>query len=67
MRADERQAGAAYTYAWWLTGDDDAAVGAIRAAFGRLAEAGEGDGPPLTVLMRGVRAHVGDLRPMCPA
>lgn len=67
MRADERQAGAAYTYAWWLTGDDDAAVRALEAAFARLADSAERDASALTVLMQGVRAHLGDLRPMCPA
>ena len=67
MRADERQASAAYTYAWWLTGDDDAAVAAIRAAFTRLEAADERGERPLTVLMQGVRAHLGDVRPMCAA
>ena len=67
MRADERQAAAAYTYAWWLTGDDDAAVAAIRAAFTRLTSADERGERPLTVLMQGVRDHIGDVRPMCPA
>ena len=67
MRADERQAGAAYTYAWWLTGDDDAAVAALRAAFTRLDAADERGERPLTVLMQGVRAHLGEVRPMCAA
>lgn len=67
MRADERQTAAAYTYAWWLTGEDDVAVAAIRAAFDRLGSADERGERPLTVLMQGVREHLGDVRPMCPA
>lgn len=66
MRPDERQAGAAYTYAWWLTGDDDAAVAAIRASVASLADAGADD-DPLSALVRGVRAHVGEEHPMCAA
>ena len=67
MRADERQAAVAYTYAWWLTGDDDAAAIALREALQAPDPPDDGDESRLAALVGGVRAHLGDLRPMCPA
>ena len=66
MRADARQAAVAYTYAWWLTGDDDAATGALRQALARPDPAGD-DADVALALLQGVREHLGDAAPMCPS
>ena len=65
MRADERQAAVAYAYAWWMTGDDDAAGTALREALAAHAPRG-GEGVAVA-LARGIRRHLGDLRAMPPA
>ena len=65
MRADERQAAVAYAYAWWMTGDDDAAATALREAL-RSPDPGGGEAVEVA-LARGVRRHLGDLRAMPPA
>ena len=65
MRADERQAAVAYAYAWWMTGDDEAAGTALREALAAPAPVGGEDVP--VALARGVRRHLGDLRAMPPA
>lgn len=70
MRADERQAARAYAYAWWMTGDEDAAGTALGAGLA-TPEPDEpderDDSARLVVLMQGVRAHLGDLRTMPPS
>lgn len=66
MRADERQAAAAYAYAWWMTGDDDAAAAALRHAIGAPDPAEDSDEARLVALMSGVRGALGDARPMPP-
>lgn len=67
MRADERQAAAAYAYAWWMTGDEDAASTALGAALAN-PEPGEADeSERLAMLMTGVRDALGALRTMPPS
>jgi hypothetical protein len=54
----------AYTYAWWLTGEEHAAEAAVRAAAGRVPAA---NGEHLPALLAGVRAAAIAARTMCPA
>ena len=65
MRPDERQAAVAYTYAWWLTGDDEAATTAVQEAI-RTVEAGSDD-DLVVALVAQVRERLDDVRSMCPA
>lgn len=58
---------AAWSYAWWLTGDEEAATAAVRAAASRTDMAGVGKGDWLTALLREIRAAVGPVPTMCPA
>lgn len=53
---------AAYSYAWWLTGDDAAAAGAVRAAAPRAARRAEPAG-----ILAAVRAAAVSGRTLCPA
>jgi hypothetical protein len=67
MRTDERLAAVAYTYAWWMTGEDDAAVAALRDALSVPDPAEDSDEARLVALVTGARASLGELRAMCPA
>lgn len=67
MPADERQAAAAYAYAWWMTGDEDAASTALGAALATAEPAQADDAARRTALMSGVREALGDLRTMPPS
>ena len=64
MRADERQAAAAYAYAWWMTGDEDAASTTLNAALATPDPDESDDSARLAVLMTGVREALGDVRTM---
>ena len=65
MRADERQAAIAYTYAWWLTGEDQAAAAALRHAI--LAPAPRRGEDVVVTLARHVRDHLSDVHTMPPS
>ncbi|MBA2318773.1 MAG: hypothetical protein H0V93_13490 [Euzebyales bacterium] len=52
--------GVAFDYAWWLTGDDDRAAAAVRAALARPADR-------LAGLLGDVRRAAIDVPSMCPA
>lgn len=58
---------AAFTYAWWLTGDKDIAAAAVRAASDSPAVLAAGDDEWLTALLREVRAAAAPVPTMCPA
>lgn len=64
--ADEDLA-VAYTYAWWLTGDEGAAVAAARSATASQAVAAAEPGRRLEILLREVRATAAPTPTMCPA
>lgn len=57
----------AYTYAWWLTGDEDAAAQAVRTAMARWVEGDSEDPPARVALLEAVRTVAIDRRTMCPA
>ena len=56
----------AFTYAWWLTGDEDAAAAAVRAASSGL-EGLEADDGFMEALLREVRRHAAPAPTMCPS
>ena len=64
MHVDERQAAAAYTYAWWLTGDDDAAAQALENAMQTAAAASDTAEPSAVALARAVRSELRDVHTM---
>lgn len=77
MQAQVHEASVAFTYAWWLTGDDAAAEAAVREAALRLpatttatggGEQGEaGTDARVAALLRVVRVLAAPERTMCPA
>ena len=64
MHVDERQVAAAYTYAWWLTGDDDAAARALENALTTAVAAPDSGEPPAVALARAVRVELRDVQTM---
>lgn len=67
MTTDQREVAVAYTYAWWLSGDDDAAADAVRRASADPAVTGADDDERFTTLLRAVRALAAPAPTMCPA
>lgn len=57
----------AYTYAWWLTGDEQAAGAAVRAAVDSPAVLAAAGAERLPALLAAVRATTGPTPSMCPA
>lgn len=57
----------AYTYAWWLTGDEAAAGDAVRTAFASPGLAGAHGDARLAVLLAEVRSAAAPAPTMCPA
>lgn len=57
----------AFTYAWWLTGDETAAVAAVRAATANPAVTAAAPDRRREVLLREVRATAAPTPTMCPA
>lgn len=65
MEAHAHLAAVAFTYAWWLTGDDEQAAAAIRAAATEQPELWSDDALP--ELLAAVRRIAAPLATMCPA
>lgn len=67
MIITDTEARLAYTYAWWLTGDGEAAEAAVTAAVGRPEVPGADDDLRREILLRRVRAAAVQEATMCPA
>lgn len=67
MIIEDGEAGLAYTYAWWLTGDDERARAAVLAAVARPEVPGADDALRVEILLRRVRAAAVEQPTMCPA
>lgn len=67
MRVEAAEAARAYTYAWWLTGDEARAARAVAAALNRPEVAGASPTVRLEILLRRVRASAIAAPTMCPA
>src|SRR5688500_11744272 len=67
MQVDERQAAVAYTYAWWMSGEEDTAAAAVRSALRADTPADASPGQTQIALVRAVRDALGDTPWMFPA
>ena len=67
MIIQDHEAELAYTYAWWLTGDDARARAAVLAAVARPEVPGADDALRVEILLRRVRAAAIEQPTMCPA
>ncbi len=67
MNVESAEAALAYTYAWWLTGSEQAARAAVLAAVDRPDVPGADPELRLEILLRRVRAAAVTAPTMCPA
>ncbi len=67
MIVEDGEAALAYTYAWWLTGDEQSARSAVLAAIERPEVPGADDQLRVEILLRRVRAAAIQAPTMCPA
>lgn len=67
MAIEQREVVVAFTYAWWLTGDEQAAATAVSQAAAEPGVAGAGEDARFEVLLRTVRGIAAPTPTMCPA